>query len=97
MAAMGQRRLPRSAGHTLASFYLAKAHITTHNNQSIRPNRRCADDNIIAGRGYLDDHRQPRLGKTIARLRIHLFLMVANLSCLGGLVYKVLISTWSTN
>ncbi len=35
----------------LASFYLAKAHITTHNNQSIWPNRRCVDDNIVAGTG----------------------------------------------
>jgi hypothetical protein len=30
----------------LASFYLAKAHITTHNNQLIRPNRRCTDDDF---------------------------------------------------
>ncbi len=71
MAAVGQRRPPRSAGLALASFYLAKAHIITHNNQSIRPNWRCADDYIITGCGYLDDCRQPRLGKTVARLQIH--------------------------
>ncbi len=69
----------------LASFYLAKAHITTHNNQSIRPHRRCAHDNIITGAGDLDVRRQPRLGKTIARLRIHFFKMFAKLSCCDGL------------
>jgi hypothetical protein len=63
----------------LASFYLAKAHITTHNNQSIRPSRQCADDDIIAGHGYLDDRRQPWLGKTIARLRIN-FLKCSQIS-----------------
>ncbi len=55
------------------SFYLAKAHIITHNNQLIRPHRCCADNNIIAGRGYLDVRKQPRLGKTIARLWVHFF------------------------
>jgi hypothetical protein len=46
MAAVGQRRPPRSAGHTLASFYLIKAYITTYNNQLIRPNQRCANDDF---------------------------------------------------
>jgi hypothetical protein len=44
----------------LASFYLAKAHITTHNNQSIWPNRRCADDNIVAGTGDHDKNQYAR-------------------------------------
>jgi hypothetical protein len=57
----------------LASFYLANTHITTHNNQSKRPHRHCTDNYIIASHGYLDVRRQPRLGKTIARLRIHFF------------------------
>jgi hypothetical protein len=51
MAAVGRRQPPRSAGHALASFYLAKAHITAHNNQLIRPNRWCADNNKIAAVG----------------------------------------------
>jgi hypothetical protein len=37
------------------------------------PHHRCANNNIIAGRGYLDVCRQPWLGKTIARLQIHFF------------------------
>jgi hypothetical protein len=78
MAAVGRRQLPRLARHALASFYLAKALILTHNNQSMRPHRRCADDNIIASRGYLDVHRQPWLGKTIARLLIHFFKCLPN-------------------
>jgi hypothetical protein len=57
MAAVGQRWLPRLARHALASFYLAKAHITTHNNQSIWPNRRCTDDNMIAGTGDHDKYQ----------------------------------------
>jgi hypothetical protein len=60
MAAVGQRRPPRLAGHTLASFYLAKAHIITHNNQSIWPDRRCADDNIVAGTGDHDKNQYAR-------------------------------------
>jgi hypothetical protein len=51
MAAVGLRRPPRLAGHALASFYLSKAHITTHNNQSIRPNRRCTDNDFSVGLG----------------------------------------------
>jgi hypothetical protein len=43
----------------LARFYLAKTLITTHNNQSIRPSRRCTDDNIIAGTGYHDKNQDP--------------------------------------
>jgi hypothetical protein len=61
MAAVGRRRPPRLAGHALASFYLAKAHITTHNNQSIWPNRRCADDNIVAGTGDHDKNQYARV------------------------------------
>ncbi len=90
----GQRGTVQPA---LASFYQAKTHITTHNNQSIRPTRRCADNNIIAGHEYLDDYRQPLIGNTIVCLLNHLSLMVADLSCHGSLVYKVLISTWSAN
>ncbi len=41
----------------LASFYQAKAHITTHNNQSIRPHCRCAHNNIIANNGDQRDRR----------------------------------------
>jgi hypothetical protein len=41
----------------LASFYLAKAHITTHNNQLIWPNWQCADDNIVAGTGDHDKNQ----------------------------------------
>jgi hypothetical protein len=37
MAAVGRWQPSRLAGHALASFYLAKAHITTHSNQLIRP------------------------------------------------------------
>ncbi len=51
MAAVGRRRPPRSARHALASFYLVKAHITTHNNQSISPNQRCEDDDSSVGLG----------------------------------------------
>jgi hypothetical protein len=43
----------------LASFYLAKTLITTHNNQSIRPNRRCTEDNIIAETGDHDKNQYP--------------------------------------
>jgi hypothetical protein len=60
MAAVGQRQPPKLAGHTLASFYLAKAHITTHNNQSIWPNWWCADDNIVAGTGDHDKYQYAR-------------------------------------
>ncbi len=60
MAAVGRRRPPRSAGHALASFYLAKAHITTHNNQLIWPNWRCVDDNIVAGTGDHDKNQYAR-------------------------------------
>jgi hypothetical protein len=41
----------------LASFCLTNTLITTHNNQSIRPNRRCTDDNIIAGTGDHDKNQ----------------------------------------
>jgi hypothetical protein len=57
----------------LASFYLGKAHITIYNKQLIRPHRHCAHNNIIAGAGDLDVCRQPRLGKTVAHLRILFF------------------------
>jgi hypothetical protein len=57
MAAVGQQQLPRLAEHGLASFYLAKTLITTHNNQSIRPNRRCTDNNIITGTGDHDKNQ----------------------------------------
>jgi hypothetical protein len=60
MAAVGRQQPPRLAGHTLASFYLAKAHTTTHNNQSIWPNWQCADDNIVAGTGDHDKNQYAR-------------------------------------
>jgi hypothetical protein len=63
MAAVGHRRPARSAGQVklaIASFYLAKAHITTHNNQSIWPNRRCADDNIVTGTRDHDKNQYAR-------------------------------------
>ncbi len=41
----------------LASFYLAKAHITTHHNQSIRPHCHCAHNNIIVNNGDRHDRR----------------------------------------
>ncbi len=44
----------------IASFYLAKAHITTHNNQLIWPNWRCADDNIVTGTGDHDKNQYAR-------------------------------------
>jgi hypothetical protein len=34
-----------------------KAHTTTHNNQSIWPNWRCGDDNIVAGTGEHDKNQ----------------------------------------
>jgi hypothetical protein len=41
----------------LASFYLAKTLVTTHNNQLIRPNYCCTDNNIIAGTGDHDKNQ----------------------------------------